>query len=163
MERKFASAVILPLAGFFAVLALAYASRVLTDSIQALNARLFSTGLIYTNLWTSALAVILVMGALLGLFWIILTRSPRWIGWFYLIAGIFLLIYPIAFFAVLQQVHTLPFMPLLSPLFQYLVPGSLLYAAAGGVGMLGLFKLVLRRPGGTVASPTPMGSDAING
>jgi hypothetical protein len=62
--------------------------------------------------------------------------------------GVFLLLFPIGLRYIAQAVHTIPPIPLLvgsGRLDQYLVPGSLLHTSAGGISMIGLFKVLLRR------------------
>ncbi len=143
MDRKSWRSIVLSLVGLIGVLALAYGSQALVKMIAAQNARLLDLNLIYLNLGSSALTSLLAVGALLGLFWIVMTRTPRWIGWVFLAVGGLLLIYPIAFFYTLQRAGWMPYVPLLSALEESLLPGSLFYGVSGGVGGIGLFKLLL--------------------
>jgi hypothetical protein len=141
--RSFVST-ILPLLGLVVVLVLGYGSVVLQKAIQQQASRYLDFLYVYLNIGSSAMAILVSTGLLLGMFWIVLRYSPKWIGIVYLVIGIILVVFPIGYFAILQTYPTTPYIPTFSDLIDKMVPISLLNMLAGGIGMTGFFKLFLR-------------------
>jgi hypothetical protein len=128
--RKIASSIALPLVGAGILLALAYACDALIETLRQQNSMTFSlTGVLF---WASVATNLLVNGALLALFWAVITRTARsaWVGGLYLLAVIYL-------------VASLGLYPLVANIFYPPTPGSFLFYALGGIGVIGLFVLVL--------------------
>jgi len=133
MNRKFSSSVILPLVGMMIILALAYGFDILIKTLKEQNGMTYSLDDIL--MWTYVATNLLVNGALLLLFWGIMTKTTRsiWVGVIYLAVGMFLVI------SLLLYVYGI------TDIFYPPVPGSLLFYASSGIGMIGLFILILPR------------------
>lgn len=134
MNRKFSSSVILPLVGMMIILALAYGFDILIKTLKEQNGMTYSLT-VYILMWMYVATNLLVNGALLLLFWGIMTKTTRsiWVGVIYLAVGMFLVI------SLLLYVYGI------TDIFYPPVPGSLLFYASSGIGMIGLFILILPR------------------
>ena len=131
MNRKFSSSVILPLVGMMIILALAYGIDILIKTLKEQNAYYSLDDIL---LWTYAATNPLLNGALLLLFWRIMTKTTRsiWVGVIYLAVGMYLVI-------------SLGLYRFTGNLFYPPVPGSLLFYSIGGIGLIGLLLLILPR------------------
>lgn len=131
MNRKFSSSVILPLVGMMIILALAYGFDILIKTLKEQNAYYSLDDIL---LWTYAATNLLLNGALLLLFWRIMTKTTRsiWVGVIYLAVGMYLVI-------------SLGLYRFTGNLFYPPVPGSLLFYSIGGIGLIGLLLLILPR------------------
>ena len=131
INRKFSSSVILPLVGMMIILALAYGFDILIKTLKEQNAYYSLDDIL---LWTYAATNLLLNGALLLLFWRIMTKTTRsiWVGVIYLAVGMYLVI-------------SLGLYRFTGNLFYPPVPGSLLFYSMGGIGLIGLLLLILPR------------------
>jgi hypothetical protein len=131
MNRKFSSSVILPLVGMMIILALAYGFDILIKTLKEQNAYYSLDDIL---LWTYAATNLLLNGALLLLFWRIMTKTTRsiWVGVIYLAVGMYLVI-------------SLGLYRFTGNFFYPPVPGSLLFYSMGGIGLIGLLLLILPR------------------
>jgi hypothetical protein len=131
MNRKFSSSVILPLVGMMIILALAYGFDILIKTLKEQNAYYSLDDIL---LWTYAATNLLLNGALLLLFWRIMTKTTRsiWVGVIYLAVGMYLVI-------------SLGLYRFTGNLFYPPIPGSLLFYSIGGIGLIGLLLLILPR------------------
>jgi hypothetical protein len=146
MNRKWISAIFLPLLGMICILAFAYGCTNVNQTLLAENQRVFDVKLIAIILWSNALATFLSIGATILLFWEIMTHTFRskWIGWIFLILGTLLNLLPLIpvllyiFFRI--QAIDWGFLPTLltGP-----APNSPLYITEAVVAVTGLFILIL--------------------
>ena len=131
MNRKLMSSVILPLVGMVIVLGMAYGFDILIKALKEQNS-ITPNNFTEILLWVYAATNLLVNGSLLLLFWGVMTKTTRspWVGGVYLLVGI-------------DMVVSLGFYRSVGYLFYRPTIGSCLYYAMGGIGMIGLFILIL--------------------
>ena len=131
MNFKLISSVILPLVGMVIVLAMAYGFDILIKALKEQNS-ITPNNFTEILLWVYAATNLLVNGSLLLLFWGVMTKTTRspWVGGVYLLVGIDLVV-------------SLGFYLSVGDLFYRPTIGSCLYYAMGGIGMIGLFILIL--------------------
>src|SRR5271157_1396851 len=150
MNQKWVSAIFLPLLGMICILAFAYGCTVLLQALTAYGSKIFDVNIIAITLWSNALATFLSIGVTIFLFWEIMTRTlqSKWVGWIFLIVGVFLNLLPLIpiLLYILFRIQSVEwgFLPtlLINP-----VPNSPLYITEAVVAVIGLLILILpRRP-----------------
>lgn len=114
------------------ILALAYGFDSLIKTLKVQNGMTFSLNNVL--LWVYVATNLLVNGALLGLFWGVMTKTTRsaWVGGLYLLVGIYLVV-SLGFYYLVGYFLNPPTI------------GSNLFYATGGIGMIGLFILIFPR------------------
>ncbi|MDR3574009.1 MAG: hypothetical protein P4L50_09115 [Anaerolineaceae bacterium] len=145
MNRKWISAILLPVLGMIITLAFAYGCSRLNQMLQAPDSRAFQLYLVLP--WTYALTSLLSGGAMIILFWGIMTRLARskWTGWIFLIVGILLILIPLVplflyvSFGITSIYWDLPAFFIDTPF------GSPLYFTELGIAFIGLLILILPR------------------
>jgi hypothetical protein len=142
MSRKWISSIFLPIMGMILTLAFAYGCSRLNQTFQATNSRAFQLYLILP--WTYAITSFLSTGAMILLFWGVITQTSRskWTGWIFLLVGILLILIPlIPLFLYLSFGVTTINWDL--PAFYIDTPfGSPLYFTELGIAFIGLFILI---------------------
>jgi hypothetical protein len=150
MKRKWISSIFLPLLGMIFVLAFAYGGTVLNQALAAYGNRFLDVNMIAIAVWTNALITFLSIGATILLFWEIMTHTirSRWVGWIFLIVGLFLNLLPIIpiLLYILFRIQSVGwgFIPtlLINP-----TPNSTLSITEAVVAVIGLLIIILpRRP-----------------
>ncbi len=137
MNRDHVSSSLFSIIGLLVVLAITYGCTKLNQSLLLRNARSFD--LMYLLPWSYALTTILSVGALLLLFWLVMTRASRWIGFLFIMVGIFLL-------TPVFLLYMANFVPLKLPFsFMDRYPETKFFFSSAGILMTGLFALVLPR------------------
>jgi hypothetical protein len=142
MNRKWISSVLLPLAGMVFTLAFAYGCSILDQALSAENSRTFQISLVPPLSY--ALTGFLSMGAVILLFWGIMTRSSRskWTGWIFVIIGLLLIALPNYLFYNVGLFNDFKWgYPLFYSTFALI--DSPYYAAKVGVVLIGLLILIL--------------------
>ena len=142
MNRKWISAFFLPLAGLIITLALGYGCSILNQALQDENGRTSQVNLILPL--SFALTAFLSTGAVILLFWGIMTRSTRskWTGWIFIIVGVLLVALPNYLFYNLSLFNAFKWgYPLFYSTFALI--DSPYYEAKVGVVLIGLLILIL--------------------
>jgi hypothetical protein len=137
LKSKTFTSFILPVSGLVIVLALAL---VCDTWIQALKTLYASTFRFTTILFLSySVTTLLFAGAILSLFWALMTWSPRniGVGLVYLIVGILIVFATSLYFLI--PVHNL----FLVSLQTILKPTSYMFISGGFIGVMGLLLLLL--------------------
>jgi hypothetical protein len=142
MNRKWISSIFLPLLGMILTLACGYGCSILIQTLQNENGQNFQVDLFLPLSY--ALIGFLSTGAVILLFWGIMTRTSRskWTGWIFVIIGLSLialpnfLFYNVGFFNAFKWGY---------PLFYstFALIDSPYYEAKVGITLIGLLILIL--------------------
>lgn len=146
MNRKWISSIFLPVLGMIFILTFAYGGAALNKALEFYGTRDFDVNIITTALWTNALITFLSIGAAILLFWEIMTRivQPKWVGWIFLIVGLFSNLLPIIprLFFVLNHIQEVDW-GFLPTLLTDPAPNSPLPIVEATVAVVGLLILIL--------------------
>ena len=145
MGQKRLSSTLLPLLGLIVVLAISFGGEMLFEALGRLNVQLFDITLtLFVLPWFAVLMTLLSTGAVLLLFWGIMTKPPRsrLVGITYLVVGFLGVAYWIL------RVYASRYLGLNLPLPLWastvIAPNTPFAYIAGGMAVIGLF--VLLRP-----------------
>lgn len=141
MNQKWISSYLLPLIGLVVVLGIAYGCNRWNQALIFEQAKYLSISSIYNLFWSFPLMTLACLGAVLFLFWLIMTRVDRSkvIGVIYMIVGLFLVTIHLLYYQTFTNGWVLPFF--MSSSYNY--QSSFLYFTGGGIVVIGLFMLIL--------------------
>lgn len=138
MNRNKILAIFLPLVGLVVAVFISFGFAQLNQAMITRNSHYFD---VYQyTFWVNSLEILISMGVMLFLFWFIMILTPRSkiVGWVFLIVGMLLAFFPALYW------YSANFITWMLPLsITSIPPDSIFYIVNGGIGIIGLFTLVL--------------------